>query len=144
MSPSQIFIPDIGVCVELTDETLRQGENFPAGSRLIDGEGFEDYGTSEVLKDRLRMSSEGLFIVSASVSNGVLLGEPMIESRGFFVPDGRDDSRDLIEIVEKTIESCSAQATVGEISAAIKKALKNYLFKKTKQSPMIVTMIQEL
>ncbi|MGN1077579.1 MAG: ribonuclease J, partial [Candidatus Gallimonas sp.] len=87
MSPAQTFIPDIGVCVELTDDSLRQGESFPAGARLIDGAGFEDYGTSEVLKDRIRMSSEGIFIVSVALSNGVILGEPMIESRGFVFSD---------------------------------------------------------
>ena len=144
MSPSQIFIPDIGMCAEVTDDTLRQGDSFPAGARLIDGAGFEDYGTSEVLKDRIRMSGEGLFVVSVALSKGVLLGEPVIESRGFVFSDERDYMRDLKDVVEKAIEGVGTHATNADISAAIRRAVKNYLFKKTKQSPMILPIVQEI
>lgn len=143
MKPAQTFIPDIGVCVELTDDSLKQGDNFPAGARLIDGAGFEDYGTSEVLKDRIRMSGEGLFVVSVAVSNGVLLGEPVIESRGF-VSGVTDFSRELKDVVEKAVESVGAHATSGDLAAAIRRAVKSYLFKKTKQSPMILPIVQEV
>ena len=144
MNPSQIFIPDIGMCAEVTDDTLRQGDSFPAGARLIDGAGFEDYGTSEVLKDRIRMSGEGLFVVSVALSKGVLLGEPVIESRGFVFSDERDYMRDLKDVVEKAIEGVGTHATNADISAAIRRAVKNYLFKKTKQSPMILPIVQEV
>lgn len=144
MSPAQTFIPDIGVCVELTDDSLRQGESFPAGARLIDGEGFEDYGTSEVLKDRLLMSAEGVFIVSVAVSNGTVLGEPVIESRGFVFSEGRDYLRELKEVVDRAIENTGAHGTADDIASAVKRAMKNYLFKKTKQSPMIIPIVTEL
>ena len=143
MKPAQTFIPDIGVCVELTNDSLKQGDNFPAGARLIDGAGFEDYGTSEVVKDRIRMSSEGLFVVSVAVSNGVLLGEPVIESRGF-VSGVTDFTRELKDVVEKAAESVGAHATSGDIAGAIRRAVKSYLFKKTKQSPMILPIVQEV
>ncbi len=144
MKPAQIFIPEIGACAEVTDETLTQGNSFPAGARLIDGAGFEDYGTSEVLKDRIRMSEEGLFVISVALSKGVLMGEPIIESRGFVFSDERDYMRDLKDIVEKAIDSVPANGGNAEISAAVRRAVKSYLFKKTKQSPMILTIIQEI
>ena len=144
MRPECILIPEIGTCAEVTDDSLRQGENFPAGARLIDGAGFEDYGTSEVLKDRIRMSEEGLFVISVAVSNGVLLGEPVIESRGFVFSDERDYMRDLKDVVEKAVDGAPSHGTAAELSAAIRRAVKNYLFKKTKQSPMILTAIQEV
>ncbi len=142
MKPAQTFIPDIGVCVEVTDDSLKQGESFPAGARLIDGAGFEDYGTSEVLKDRLTMSGEGVFIVSIAVSNGVMLSEPVIESRGFVLSDEHDYMRDLQEVVEKAVET--TQGSAGEIKNAVRRAMRSYLFKKTKQSPMIIPIVQEL
>ncbi len=138
------FIPDIGVCVELTDTTLKQGESFPAGARLIDGSGFEDYGTSEVLKDRIRMSGEGLFIVSVAISRGVLVGEPAIESRGFVFSDEeqqRTAMRELVGIVEKAV---SEKGSREELEGSLRRAVKNYLFKKTKQSPMIVPIVTEV
>ncbi len=139
-----IFIPDIGTCVEVTDDSLKQGESFPAGARLIDGEGFEDYGTSEVLKDRLRMSSEGVFIVTAAVSNGVLLGEPVIECRGFVFSDEHDYRRELKDVVDKAIEGAGSAASANDLNVAIKRAMRSYLFKKTKQSPMIICLVQDL
>ena len=143
MPASNTFIPDIGTCVELTDESLRQGESFPAGARLIDGSGFEDLATGEVLKDRIRMSSEGLFLVSVAVTKGMVVGEPVIESRGFVNAEGIDE-RDLIAVVERAIESVPHSAGKEELASAIRRAMKNYLFKKTKQSPMIVPIVNEL
>ncbi len=143
MPASNIFIPDIGTCVEVTEDSIRQGESFAGGARLIDGEGFEDYGTSEVLKERLRMSGEGVFIVTAFVSKGVLLNDPVIESRGFVFSEERDYMRGLRDVVDKAIEG-SSRTDVAELKGAIKRAMKNYLFKKTKQSPMIIVMIQEI
>ncbi len=143
MPASHIFIPDIGTCVELTDDSLTQGESFPAGARLIDGEGYED-STGEVLKDRLRMSGEGVFIVTVVVSNGIVLAEPVIESRGFVFSDERDYLRGLREVVERTIESGGARLSSQEFGANLKRAMKNYLFKKTKQSPMIIPIVVEV
>ncbi len=144
MKSAQIFIPEIGACAEVTDDSLKQGESFPAGARLIDGAGFEDYGTSEVLKDRIRMSEEGLFVISAAISGGALVGEPVIESRGFVFSDERDYMRDLKDVVVKAIDGAPSHGGNAEISAAIRRAVRNYLFKKTKQSPMILTVIQEV
>lgn len=144
MPASNIFIPDIGTCVEITDNSMRQGESFPAGSRLIDGEGFEDYGTSEVLKDRIRMSSEGLFVVTVAVSRGVIVGDPVIESRGVVFADETDGMKELTRVVERAIESAGAHLSANELSGMIQRAMKNYLFKKTKQSPMILAIVQEI
>ena len=144
MSPSQIFIPDIGTCAELTENTLRQGESFPAGARLIDGAGFEDYGTSEVLKDRIRMSGEGLFVISCVIAKGALVGEPVIESRGFVFTDERNYMRELKDVVERAVDGAGNHAAAQDIAAAVRRAVKNYIFKKTKQSPMILPIIQEI
>ena len=141
MKPAQTFIPDIGTCVELTDESLKQGESFPAGARLIDGSGFEDWATGEALKDRIRMSSEGLFIVSVALSGGTPVGDPVIESRGFVASDEREYLPDLQNVVDRAIENASGK---DELETAVRRAVKNYLFKRTKQSPMIVVIINEL
>ena len=142
MRPECIFIPDIGVCAEVTDESITQGESFPAGSRLIDGEGYED-SKGEVLKDRIRMSSEGVFIVTLALSHGTVLSDVNIESRGFVFSDEQEYLRDLKDVVEKAIESVGARNR-EELCAAIKRAMKNYLFKKTKQSPMIIPIILDV
>ncbi len=140
---AQTFIPEIGSCVELTDDSLRAGENIPAGARLIDGEGSEDLATGEAVKDRIRMSGEGLFIIAVAVSDGVVVGEPVIESRGFVYAEGRDFGREIKSAVEKAIAT-SGPGGAEELAANIRRAVKTYIYKKTKQSPMIVPIVQEL
>ena len=75
-----------------------------------------------------------------AASGGTVLGDPVIESRGFVFPDGKDYRRELREVVEKAIEGSGGQ----DLESAIRRAMKNYLFKKTKQSPMIVPVVIEL
>ncbi len=147
MQPYCTLIPEIGNCVEVTDESLKPGENFPAGARLIDGSGFEDLGTSEVLKDRVRMSEEGVFLVSVAVSRGAVLGDAVVESRGFVFADEKEERealRELGSIAEKAIENVPAGAGKGEMENAVRRAVKNYIFKRTKQSPMIIPLINEI
>ena len=147
MQPYCTLIPEIGNCVEVTDESLKPGENFPAGARLIDGSGFEDLGTSEVLKDRVRMSEEGVFLVSVAVSRGAVLGDAVVESRGFVFADEKEERealRELGSIAEKAIENVPAGAGKVEMENAVRRAVKNYIFKRTKQSPMIIPLINEI
>lgn len=145
MPARNILITEIGNCVELTEDSIRLGENFPAGTRLIDGEGFEDYGTSEVMKDRLRMSSEGMFAISIAVTGNYVINDPVIESRGYVSAGNRDEEKEVRAIVRKAVEQYDYEnGNKEELAAFVKKTLKNYLFKKTKQSPLIVVSVLEV
>ncbi len=144
MDPSHTFIPEIGTCVELTDETLKQGESFSGGSILIDGNGFEDLESGEALKDRLHISAEGLFIIGICLSDGAVLGEPVITSKGFVFTDEKNYLRELKSVVMKAIAGVPSSATVQDYENAVRRAVRNHIFKKSKQSPMIVPMIQEI
>lgn len=145
MSESNIFLPDIGNCVELTSRSMKRVEDVPAGSRLIDGEGIEDEKASVVMQDRRQLAAEGLFIVSVAVSGGEVIGEPAINSRGFVFDFHRDYDKEMREVIDKAIQGYDLSVgSVDELKRAIKKALKNYLMKKTKQSPMIVPVVVEL
>jgi ribonuclease J len=147
MSENCTLIPEIGNKVELTDKTMTLGENFPAGTRLIDGEGVEDYGNSEVVKDRLRMSAEGIICISVAVTGNYVVGQPIVESRGFVFSEtkGKGRGADVKELVEKTAYAYDYEnGTNEDLALAIKKALKNYLFKKNKQSPLILVNVVEV
>jgi len=116
-----------------------------SGSRLIDGEGIEDEKASVVIEDRRQLSEEGLFIVSVAVSNGEVVGEPAINSRGFVFDFHRDYTREIRDVINRAIESYDlSRGTVDELKRVIKRALRNYLLKKTKQSPMVVPVVVEL
>jgi ribonuclease J len=144
--PSQnIVITEIGNCVELTSNSIKLIENVQAGTRLIDGGGFEDYGTSEVMKERLRMSSDGIFVVSLAVTGNYVVNDPVIEARGFVFVESSEIHSELRAVVQKTVEGYNYErGNKAELSACIKRAIGNYLYKKTKQSPLIIISILDV
>ncbi|MDE6613307.1 MAG: ribonuclease J, partial [Clostridia bacterium] len=145
MTESRIFIPDIGNCVEVTQNGLRRGSDISAGSRLIDGEGIEDEKASVVIDDRRKLSEEGLFIISVAVQNGEVVGEPAINSRGFVFDFHRDYNREMREVILRAIEGYDlSRGSVDELKKVIKRNFLNYLIRKTRQSPMVVPVVVEI
>ena len=145
MPEQKMLIPDIGNRIEITVNGLKRAENVQAGSRLIDGEGIEDEKASTVIDDRRQLSEEGLFIVSVAVSGGEVVGEPAINSRGFAFDFHRDYNKEIREVILRAIEGYDlARGTVDELKRVIKRNLRNYLIRKTKQSPMVVPVVVEL
>ncbi|MDE7379700.1 MAG: ribonuclease J [Clostridia bacterium] len=145
MKESNIFIADIGNCLEVTSKSIRRLPDVPAGSRLIDGEGIEDEKASTVMRDRLQLAAEGLFIVSVVVSGGEVIGEPAINSRGFVFDFHRDYNKEIRDVINRAIQGYDfSVGSVDELKRTIKRVLGNYLSKKTKQAPMIVPVVVEL
>lgn len=144
--PSQrIMIPDIGDCIEISSKGMKKCASVVSGSRLIDGEGIESEKASTVIEDRLQLSEEGLFIVSVAVQGGEVVGEPAINSRGFVFDFHRDYNKEMRDVINRAIDGYNLQrGTTDELKRVIKRALRNYLLKKTKQSPMVVPVVVEL
>ena len=145
MPEQNIVITDIGNCVELTDTSLSFGENIPAGTRLIDGEGFEDYGTSEVMKDRLKMSSEGIFTVAIAVTGNYIINAPVVESHGFVFTEQTGTEEEIKSLLQRAVENYDYEnGNKAELCNYLKKGLKNYFYRKTKQSPLIVVSVLDV
>ncbi|MBQ4268486.1 MAG: ribonuclease J [Clostridia bacterium] len=144
--PSQnILITEIGNCVELTDTTIEFGENVQAGTRLIDGDGVEDYGTSEVMKDRLRIAAEGMITVALAVTGNYVINDPVVESYGFMYFHSVGTDEEIRVIAKRAVESYNYESgNKEELAAAVKRALKNHIYKKTKQSPLIAVSILDV
>ena len=144
MPERNILITDIGNCVELTENSMKFGENVQAGTRLIDGEGVEDYGTSEVMKDRLKMSADGVFSVALAVTGNYVINDPVIEAHGC-VFAGNETEQEMRLIVQRAVENYNYQdGNKDELAAFIRKSLKNYFYKKTKQAPLIIVSILDV
>jgi ribonuclease J len=149
MKPGNVFIPEIGVPIELS---AKQGaavaEQVPSGSILIDGLGIGDVG-NVVLRDRKILSQDGLFIVVATISreDAALVSGPEIISRGFiYMRESEQLLIDAKKLVCKVIEDCLT-SNVKEwvvIKGKIKKSLSGMLYQKTKRSPMILPIIIEV
>ena len=144
MKEYNTLIPEIGSCVELTENSMKFAESIPAGTRLIDGEGVEDYGTSQVMKERLKMSSEGVFVVSIAVTGDYVINDPIIQSRGCVFANNETEE-EMGAIVGRALAGYDFSGMAKEdLSAYIHKYLKNYFYKTTKQAPLIIVSILDV
>ncbi len=145
MSENNILLPDIGNCVELSKTGMQFGESVSSGSRLVDGASLEDRENSIVMKDRKHLSEDGIFVITACVSerSGDLLSDPVVVNRGFVMPENADYLSDIKQIVVNSVDQTNVRADVNntELAAAIKKAVKNFIYKKTKQNPVVMALI---
>jgi ribonuclease J len=144
MKEQNTLIPEIGSCVELTENSMSFGENIPAGTRLIDGEDVQEYGASQVMKERLKMSSEGVFVVSVAVTGDYVINDPVVESRGCVFANNETEV-EMGAMVRKALKNYDfTKASKDDLSAYLHKYLKNYFYKTTKQAPLIIVSILDV
>ncbi|MBS9338825.1 ribonuclease J [Fructobacillus sp. M2-14] len=123
----------------------RLAGHFPAEDTYIDGSGIGDIG-SVVLHDRLKLSQDGLVIVTATIDlkKKEILSGPDILSRGFvYMRESGDLINDGRHVIFNTIRKVMSQKTPSEsdIRQAIIDDLSKYLHKETARKPMILPML---
>ncbi len=148
VEPRNIFITEIGRPVEISENSARLGNPVPAGRLLVDGLGIGDVGTA-VLRDRKHLSEDGLLVVVVTVdaTTGVAIAGPDIVSRGFvYVKEAEALMEELRSISQAALDNCSLQGIRdwNSLKSAIKGDVSEYLFKKTKRSPMVLPIIMEI
>ncbi|MBQ8352458.1 MAG: ribonuclease J [Clostridia bacterium] len=139
------LIAEIGNCVELTESSMRFGESIPAGAMLIDGEVVEGGENGSVVKERLKMSSDGIYLVSLAVTGDYVVGDPEITSIGVVTSENKCTLPELVGVAKKALENY--RYTYGgkeELSAHVRKSLRNYLFKRMREAPMVVVNVLEV
>lgn len=148
VNPRNILITEIGRPVEISSNSARLGNMVPSGRLLVDGLGIGDVG-SAVLRDRKHLSEDGLLVVVVTVdaTTGVVIAGPDIVSRGFvYVKEAEDLMEDLRRLSQDAIDHCAADGARdwNSLKNAIRGDLGDYLFKKTKRSPMVLPIIMEI
>ena len=138
-------IPEIGNVVELTKNTMVIAGNVPAGEQLVDGLGIGDVG-SVVLRDRKLLSEDGLVIVVMGVSDstGELLNEPYLITRGFVYTDEAGKlGEEAKQVLHDTIATINLRENRdwNEVRNLIRKPLRNFFYKRTMRTPMILPII---
>lgn len=148
MEKEKIFVMNIGEVLELTKKDAKVNGTVPSGQVLIDGLGVGDVGNI-VLRDRKHLSEDGLMIVVVAMdsASGAVVSGPDIISRGFvYVREAEDLMEEAKAVVNEALIKCEEKHITGwsSIKNLIKDTLKNYLWQKTKRSPMILPIIMEV
>jgi ribonuclease J len=143
-----VFVMDNGDVLELTADSAKKAERIPAGVVLIDGAGVGDV-EGVVLRDRLAMAADGVFMIIATVSrkNGRLVTSPDIISRGFIYMKENEDliNRARAE-VRKQFEKRNTKepADWAKFKLKLRDEIGDVLYAKTKRNPMILPVINEV
>lgn len=143
-----IFVCDSGDVVEFYhDGSAKKTGRIPVGGIMYDDSGAE---VSEVvLKDRIHMANEGIFVVVLTVNkaNGRLLTSPDIISRGFIY---LRDSEELMNLIRQYLKQKTARLFTGhkvDIDLAKKELrdeLTHILYDQTRRTPIIIPVINEI
>lgn len=143
-----IVIADNGHVLFMSKREISLVGTAPFGRVFVDGYGVGDVG-SVVLRDRKRLSEDGIIIISVAVDSytGNVVTPPEIVSKGFvYVKESEElfsAARDMIyDVLEKF-----ANDTFNDIPALksrLREEISRLMYEKTKRSPIIVPLITEV
>lgn len=148
MDKKNIFVNKLGDVLELSKNEAKVTGTVPSGQVMVDGLGVGDVGNI-VLRDRKHLSEDGLMVVVVSMEEetGQIVAGPDIISRGFvYVRESEGLMDGAREVVVKALQECEEKniTSWNYIKNLIKDTLKNYIWQKTKRSPMILPIIMEV
>ncbi|TDX46632.1 ribonuclease J [Orenia marismortui] len=142
-----IFIPDLGDRVTLSQDRGYINGSVQAGRVLIDGLGIGDVG-SVVLRDRRLLSENGILMVVVTINKeGKVLAGPDIISRGFvYIRESGELINDATKQVEKALSECEDNNVTewSTLKSKIRSALDSFLYNRIKRRPMILPIIMEV
>ncbi len=149
MDKNNVFIMANGDMLELTKNSAKHTVNaVPSGQIFVDGLGVGDVGNI-VLRDRRHLSQDGLMIVVVAMDkySGEILSGPDIISRGFvYVRESEELMEEAKAVVNDALDKCEKR-NINEwayIKTLIKDTLRDYLWQKTKRSPMILPIVMDI
>lgn len=149
MDKNNVFVMANGDVLELTKNSAKHNVNaVPSGQIFVDGLGVGDVGNI-VLRDRRHLSQDGLMIVVVAMDkhSGEILSGPDIISRGFvYVRESEELMDEAKAVVNEALDKCERK-NINEwayIKTLIKDTLRDYLWQKTKRSPMILPIVMDI
>ena len=143
----RILVADSGDIIELTkNKTIKKGGRIHVGSILHDNTGNTVHDA--VVKDRLHISTEGIFIIVLTINKktGRLMKTPDVISRAFVY---LKDSEELVGKIRhylrvKTDREVGRQIDINDLKQEIKDDVSHLLFDSTGHTPIVIPVINKV
>lgn len=143
----RILVADSGDIVELTkNKTIKKGGRIHVGSILYDNTGNTVHDA--VVKDRLHISTEGIFIIVLTINKktGRLMKTPDVISRAFVY---LKDSEELVGKIRhylrvKTDREVGRQIDINDLKQEIKDDVSHLLFDSTGHTPIVIPVVNKV
>lgn len=142
-----IFVCDPGDIVEFTSDGARKVGRIPhSGGTMYDDSG--SVVSEVVLKDRIHMSQEGMFVVVLTVQRGTgrLLASPDIISRGFIYLRDNEELMGMVRqyLKQKVARSFSGKYDIEVVKKEIKDEVTHILYDQTRRTPIVIPVVNEV
>lgn len=142
-----IFVCDSGDVVEIDQDGAKKAGRIPVGGTMYDDSGA--IVSEVVLKDRIHMANEGMFVVVLTVQRGSgrLMTSPDIISRGFIY---LRDSEELMGMIRQYLKQkvarsfSSKKIDLDQIKKELKDEITHILYDQTRRTPIVIPVINEI
>ncbi len=145
IAKENILVADIGMLVELSDDRIAVTGNVPAGRLFVDGSGIGDVGNT-VLRDRKRLSQDGIVVVTAVLDaySGEVIAPIDVQTKGFVYVKESSEIVDGIADIALAAADSFADAYSMDVNA-LKAKMRDYvskaIYEKTKRNPVIIPVV---
>lgn len=142
-----IFVCDSGDVIEISTEGAKKAGRIPVGGIMYDDSGA--VVSEVVLKDRIHMATEGMFVVVLTIQRGSgrLMTSPDIISRGFIY---LRDSEELMGMIRQYLKQKVARTFSGKhvdldvVKKELKEEITHILYDQTRRTPIVIPVINEV
>ncbi|MBN1104157.1 MAG: ribonuclease J [Deltaproteobacteria bacterium] len=144
----RLAVVEDGIPIHFTGGEMTLGDRVPTGRVMVDGKGVGDVG-EVVLRDRMRLSGEGMVIVLLAVDEqtGDVLYGPDLVSRGFVFEEQQssilEDAKCIVLEVLDDIER-PARVDWGPVGSEVRKRLQHFFYKIIERRPLVLPIILPL
>lgn len=147
LTRERIFVCDSGDVIEITTDGAKKNGRVHVGGNMYDDSGA--LVSEVVLKDRIHMATEGIFVVVLTVARGSgrLMTSPDIISRGFIY---LRDSEELMGMVRQYLKQKVTKLFNGKhvdldvIKKELKDEITHILYDQTRRTPIVIPVINEV
>lgn len=139
------FVCENGDVLRLIDHKVTRGNTIHADSIYIDGK--SSIGISNaIIKDRSALMNEGFVGVYVLIDpkNNTLIGQPVVESKGFISSNKKGIQNKAAEIVGIEVMNLlnrNKKPTYMEIKQAIKVVTSRFMYHESHRNPIIIPVI---
>ncbi|NLC72694.1 MAG: ribonuclease J [Ruminococcaceae bacterium] len=148
MSSENTVVAENGRVIEISKTAIKADSYVESGRVFVDGTTVGDVG-SVVLRDRKHLAQDGMVVVVVSVSSDdhSVIAPPEILTRGFiYEKEAEALIGEMKRVVDESIEASMQKKNfdTAVLKSKIRANLSGYLYKSTRQSPMILPFVTEL
>lgn len=145
MDEDRTLIMEIGQVLEIDSSGVDLSKRVPSGKVLVDGLGIGDVGNI-VLRDRKHLAEDGIIIPVATIQRetGAIINGPDVLTRGFvYAKESEEFMEEVKQVCMEAVQK-NSNRSMHVKKNRIKESIRDYVYQKTKRTPMIIPIVVEI